>query len=161
MTIRRFCRQLVLSAILLACPHFVATAADPLPSWNEGTAKKAVIDFVERVTRDGSPDFVPPAERIATFDNDGTLWCEQPDYVQVVFAIDRLKTLAPEHPQWQKQEPFASLLKDTGQPRLTLKDYEKLVDATHAGMSTEDFERIVRDWFATARHPRFDRPYTA
>jgi phosphoserine phosphatase len=135
--------------------------ADPLPSWNAGPAKTAIVTFVERVTSEGGSDFVPPAERIATFDNDGTLWCEQPNYVQVVFAIDRLKTLAPQHPEWQRQEPFATLLRQGTHPSLTLKEYEQLIDATHAGMSTKDFERIVTEWLAAHKHPRFLKPYTA
>ena len=137
--------------------------ADPLPSWNAGPAKTAIINFVERVTSEGSADFVAPAERIATFDNDGTLWCEQPNYVEVVFAIDRLKALAPQHPEWRRKEPFAAILKENknAEPTLTLKDYVRLVDATHAGMSAADFEHIVTGWFDTVRHPRFNRPYTA
>lgn len=138
-----------------------AVGADPLPSWNEGAAKAGIVDFVERVTTAGSSDFVPPAERIATFDNDGTLWCEQPDYVEVVFSVDRLKALAPQHPEWARQEPFASLIAGGMKPTLTLHDYLRLVMATHAGMSTVDFERIVAAWLAQARHPRFERPYTA
>ena len=140
-----------------------ATAADPLPSWNDGPAKAAIIQFVDRVTREGSSDFVLPLERIATFDNDGTLWCEQPNYVQVVFAVERLKALAPQHPQWRDEEPYAAMLKANPELPLTggLKAFEKLLMATHAGMSTADFERIVTDWLATARHPRFRRPYTA
>jgi phosphoserine phosphatase len=161
-TRRCFGPYAVLATFLISCLLSVARA-DPLPSWNECPAKAAIVNFVERVTTESSVGFVPPAERIATFDNDGTLWCEQPNYVQVVFAVDRLKALAPQHPEWQRQEPFAALLKGNVQQTLSgaLKDYEQLIDATHAGMSTADFERIVIDWFATARHPRFHRPYTA
>ncbi|MGD9645919.1 MAG: HAD family hydrolase [Pirellulales bacterium] len=138
-------------------------AAEPLPSWNDGPAKTAILQFVDRVTREGSPDLVPPDLRVATFDNDGTLWCEQPNYVQVVFAVERLKALAPRHPEWQDKEPYVSLLKQNAERPLTgdMHDFQKLIDATHAGMSTADFERIVTDWLATARHPRFRRPYTA
>ncbi len=162
MNTRRCCWPYAALALFIVSLVVSVAGADPLPSWNECPAKAAMIGFVERVTRAGSPDFVPPAERIATFDNDGTLWCEQPDYVQVVFAIDRLKALAPQHPEWQRQEPFASLLAGkSDQPALTLKDFEQLIDVTHAGMSTVDFERIVTDWLAAARHPRFHRPYTA
>jgi hypothetical protein len=144
---------------------FIATfaqAADPLPSWNDGPAKQAVIGFVEEVTKEGSPDFIPVAERIATFDNDGTLWCEQPLPVQLFFAIDRVKTLAPQHPEWKDKEPFASLL--TGDVKTALAGGDRslleLVMATHAGMTTVEFEQIVKDWIATARHPKYKRPYT-
>ncbi|MES1213201.1 MAG: HAD family hydrolase [Singulisphaera sp.] len=150
----------LLTILLLASLHRLASA-DPLASWHEGPAKAAILDFLKRVTTEGAPGFLPPEERIATFDNDGTLWCEKPDYVEVVFAVDRLKALAPDHPEWRKQEPFATILKDEGRETLTLKDYVELVVATHAGMTSEDFDKIVTAWFATARHPRFDRPYTA
>jgi phosphoserine phosphatase len=161
MKTRRCIVQHVVSTIFVISSLLPVVRADPLPSWNAGPAKAAIINFVERVTSEGSSDIVPLADRIATFDNDGTLWCEQPNYVEVVFAIDRLKMLAPQHPEWQRQEPLAAILKQSTQPTLTLKDYEQLVDATHAGMSTPDFERIVTDWFATSRHPRFHKPYTA
>jgi len=131
-------------------------------SWNDGKARKSIVAFVERVTKEGSPDFVPPAERIAVFDNDGTLWSEQPMYFQLFFALDRVRALAPKHPEWKKQEPFASVLK--GDTRAVLEGGEKalieLVMATHAGMTTEEFEKIVLDWLDAARHPRFKRPYT-
>jgi hypothetical protein len=139
-----------------------AEAVDPLPSWNDGPHKQAIIDFVGRVTTAGGPDFVPVAERIATFDNDGTLWCEQPNYVQGFFLVDRVKLLREEHPEWHKQEPFASLLK--GDMRAALSGGEQgiadVVSATHAGMTTVEFEKIVADWIASARHPRFKRPFT-
>jgi hypothetical protein len=147
---------------LLTFTMIVASAADPLPSWNDGKSKQAVTDFVAKVTKEGSPDFVPPAERIATFDNDGTLWAEQPMYFQLLFALDRVKTLAPKHPEWKDKEPFASLLK--GDVKAALAGGERsmveIIMATHAGMTTEEFEQIVRDWIATAKHPRFNRPYT-
>ena len=137
-------------------------AADPLPSWNEGNAKQAILSFVDAVTREDSPDFVPSAERIATFDNDGTLWVEQPMYVQLAFAIDRVKALAPLHPEWKDKEPFKAVLE--GDLKALAASGEKglveLVMETHAGMTTEQFTQIVKDWLATARHPRFDRPYT-
>jgi phosphoserine phosphatase len=139
------------------------TVGDPLPSWNDSVAKKAIVSFVRTVTKEGSPDFVPVPERIATFDNDGTLWAEQPLYFQALFAIDRVKALAPQHPEWKEQEPFASVLRGdlnkalAGGERAVLE----LVMATHAGMTTEEFERVVRDWVATARHPKTGRPYTA
>jgi hypothetical protein len=137
-------------------------AQEPLPSWNETAAKKAIVGFVEKVTRAGSPDFVPAVERIATFDNDGTLWAEQPMYFQLIFALDRVKALAPEHPEWKSREPFASLLR--GDVKGALAGGEKsileIVMATHAGMTTEDFEGIVRAWITTARHPKTGRLYS-
>jgi len=137
-------------------------AQDPLPSWNEGAAKKAIIELVEKTTQEGSPDFVPVEQRVATFDNDGTLWCEQPMYVQLAFALDRVKVLAPQHPEWKEQEPFASLLK--GDLKAALAGGDKalveIVMATHAGITTAEFDKIVGDWIATARHPKYDRPYT-
>ena len=140
----------------------VAQAADPLSSWNDGDAKKAILSFVDAVTREGSPDFVPPAERIATFDNDGTLWVEQPMYVQLAFAIDRVRALAPLHPEWKDKEPFKAVLE--GDLKALAASGEKglveLVMKSHAGMTTEQFTQIVKDWLQTARHPRFDRPYT-
>lgn len=138
-----------------------APAADPLPSWNAGTSRTAITDFIAKVTTPG-PDFVPPAERIAVFDNDGTLWAEQPAYFQLFFAIDRIKALAGQHPEWKEKEPFASLLK--GDVRSALAGGEhallEIVMAAHAGMSTEEFNAIVKDWLATARHPTSGRPYT-
>src|SRR5216110_3546074 len=161
-------RRAILSAlaalpVLLALPALAQTAAtDPLPSWNDTAAKKAIVTFVERVTKDGSPDLVPPAERIATFDNDGTLWAEQPMYFQLAFALDRVKALAPLHPEWKTKEPFASLLK--GDLKAALAGGERgmleIIVVTHAGMATADFEQIVKDWIATAKHPKFKRPYT-
>jgi hypothetical protein len=140
----------------------LATVEDPLPSWNDGAAKKSITEFVTKVTTPGSPDFVPVPERIATFDNDGTLWCEQPLYFQLLFALDRVKALAPQHPEWKTNEPFASLLK--GDVKAALAGGEpaifKIVMATHAGMTTEEFEKIVKDWIATAKHPIYKRPYT-
>ncbi len=140
----------------------VAWAQDPLPSWNDGPARKAIIAFVEKVTKEGSPDFVPVPERIATFDNDGTLWAEQPMYFQFLFALDRVKALAPQHPEWKTKEPFASLLK--GDLKGALAGGERamleIVMATHAGMTTAEFETIVRDWIATAKHPKTGRLYT-
>ena len=137
-------------------------AADPLPSWNDGAAKKAIVEFVSKVTREGGPQFVPPAKRIATFDNDGTLWAEQPMYFQLLFALDRVKALAPQHPEWKDEEPFASLLK--GDVKGALAGGEpavfQIVMATHAGMTTDEFERLVTDWIATAKHPVTKKPYT-
>jgi phosphoserine phosphatase len=141
----------------------VATAqSDPLPSWNEGTVKKSITDFVARVTTPGGAEFVPVAERIATFDNDGTLWCEQPVYFQVAFAFDRIKAMAPQHPEWKTKQPFKALLEGdkkalTGAGKDGLM---QIIAVTHTGMTTEEFTKSVVDWTATARHPRFNRPYT-
>ena len=152
-------------AMALVLPMAFATlaqATDPLPSWNDGTSKKAIIAFVEKVTKPGSPDFVPVPERIATFDNDGTLWCEQPVPVQLYFTLDRVKALAPQHPEWKDQEPFASLLKGDLKAALAGGDRAllELLMATHAGMTTEEFQRIVKDWLATARHPKTGKLFT-
>ena len=146
----------------LAFTTTVSRAADPLPSWNEGPAKKAIVEFVMKVTRPGSPDFVPVPERIATFDNDGTLWCEQPVPVQLYFAIDRVKALAPQHPEWKDKEPFASLLKGDLKTALAGGDRAllEILMATHAGMTTVEFEQIVKDWIATAKHPKTGKLYT-
>jgi hypothetical protein len=146
----------------LAFTTVAAQATDPLPSWNDGPAKQSIINFVEKVTKPGSPDFVPVSERIATFDNDGTLWCEQPVPVQLYFALDRVKALAPQHPEWNTTEPFASLLKGDLQTALAGGDRALLevMLATHAGMTTAEFEQIVKDWIATARHPKTGQLFT-
>ena len=154
---------LVALPVLLALPALAQTpAADPLPAWNDTATKKAIVTFVERVTKPGSTDLVPPAERIATFDNDGTLWAEQPLYFQLAFALDRVKALAPMHPEWKDKEPFASLLK--GDLKGALAGGEaaifEIVTVTHSGMTTVEFDQIVRDWIATARHPLTKRLYT-
>jgi hypothetical protein len=153
--------RLWLSLMLLALA-LPATAAGPLPSWNDGAARQRILDFVTKVTDPASASFVPPAERIAVFDNDGTLWSEQPVYVQLAFALDRVKALAPQHPEWKTQEPFASLLK--GDVASALAGGEQavaqIIMATHAGTTTEEFAKIVQDWLATARHPVTGRPYT-
>jgi phosphoserine phosphatase len=139
-----------------------ARAADPLPSWNDGKAKQSITAFIEKVTKQGSPDFVPVAERVATFDNDGCLWVEQPMYFQAFFVFDRIKTLAPQHPEWKDKEPFASVLK--GDVEAALAGGERalmeMAMATHAGMTTEEFEQIVKDWLATAKHPVTKKPFT-
>jgi hypothetical protein len=134
----------------------------PLPSWNDTAPKKAIVAFVEKVTKEGSSDFVPPAERIATFDNDGTLWCEKPLPVQLFFTLDRVKALAPQHPEWKTKEPFASLLKGDVKGALAGGEHAilEIIAATHSGMTVTEFEKIVADWIATAQHPRFKRPYT-
>ena len=140
----------------------MACAADPLPSWNDSASKQAILNFVDTVTRPGSPNYVPPAERIATFDNDGTLWAEQPLYFQSFFIFDRFKTLAPQHPEWETQEPFASVLKGDTEAALAGGEHAamEMGMATHAGMTTEEFEQIVSDWLVTATHPETGRPLT-
>jgi phosphoglycolate phosphatase-like HAD superfamily hydrolase len=138
------------------------STVEPLPSWNEGDPKRAILAFVDAVTKDGSPDFVPPARRIAVFDNDGTLWTEQPLYIQLAFALDRVKQLAPDHPEWKTTQPFQAVLEGdhAALGAAGVQGILQLVGATHAGMTSDEFDRIAHDWFATARHPRFDRPYT-
>jgi len=157
--------QLLLTAALVSALAFataVAQANDGLPSWSDGRAKAAIVQFVKVVTTESGKDYVAPAERIAVFDNDGTLWAEQPIYFQFAFALDRVKALAPQHPEWKTKEPFASLLKGdlngalAGGERALLE----IVMASHAGMTTEEFEHIVKDWIATAKHPKTGRPYT-
>jgi hypothetical protein len=137
-------------------------AGDPLPSWNDTASKKAIVTFVERVTKRGTPDFVPEAERIATFDNDGTLWIEQPIYIQLAFAIYRAKALSSQHPEWQTKEPFASLLKGDLKDAFAggIPAIMQIVAATHAGMTTDEFETVVRDWITTAKHPKSGRLYS-
>lgn len=137
-------------------------AADGLPSWNDGPARQGIMTFVEKVTTPGSSDFVPVPERIAVFDNDGTLWAEQPMYFQLFFALDRVKALAPQHPEWNATEPFASLLKGDVEGALAGGEHAilKIIMATHAGMTTAEFETIVKDWIATAKHPKTERLLT-
>ena len=136
--------------------------SEALSSWNDGAGTKAIIDFVARVTREGGPDYVTPAERIATFDHDGTLWAEQPIYFQIAFAMDRVKALAPKHPDWKTKQPFKAVLDRDIKALAALGEtgFLKIMAATHTGITTDDFAKIVADWIATARHPRFDRPYT-
>ncbi len=154
-----------LLTLLMAAPLVAAAtvaSADPLPSWEDGIAKKAIVEFVDRVTREDSADFIEPRQRIAVFDNDGTLWAEQPMYFQLAFALDRVKALAPVHPEWRTTTPFKEVL--AGNPQaLMLNGQQGLVQimaATHSGITTEDFDTIVGSWLATAKHPRFERPYT-
>ena len=152
----------VLAACLCLSMQVATATSDPLPSWTEGASKQAIVDFVGQVTSPDSADFVTPDERIAVFDNDGTLWSEKPAYFQLLFAIDRIKQLAPQHPEWKTTQPFKAVLDndmealaDSGEKGLL-----QLVMASHAGMTTTEFEQIVGDWLMTARHPRFKRPYT-
>lgn len=156
-------RRFVMTAAASALAATSATAqTDPLPSWNDGPAKQAILDFVKRVTVEGAVDFVPVPERIAVFDNDGTLWSEQPIYFQFAFAVDRVKALAPEHPEWKTEEPFKSLL--AGDLKGLVASGEKglleIMAVSHTGMTTESFTKTVTDWLAGAQHPRFKRPYT-
>jgi phosphoglycolate phosphatase-like HAD superfamily hydrolase len=154
---------LLASAASLPLASRLALAqGDVLASWSEGQSKKSILDFVSAVTQEGSPDFVPAPERIATFDNDGTLWCEQPMYVQLAFALDRVRALSGEHPEWKHKQPFqAALDRDMASlAKAGEKGLVELVMATHAGMTTTEFEKIASDWIKTARHPKFDRPYT-
>jgi hypothetical protein len=162
-------RRMVLAGLLAASaaalplsPLAALAQDDPLPSWSDGPAKKAITEFVEAVTREGSPDFVPVPQRIATFDNDGTLWAEQPMYVQLAFTMDRVKALSNQHPEWKDQQPFKAVL-DNDMAALAksgMKGVMELGMVTHAGMSTAEFETIVSDWIKTARHPKYGRPYT-
>lgn len=148
--------------LMLALSAIVVQAADPLPSWNDTASKKAIVAFVEKIIKQDSPDFVPAPERIAVFDNDGTLWAEQPMYFQLLFALDRVKALALQHPEWKDKEPFASLLK--GDVNTALAGGEKaileIVMATHGGITTEEFEKTVKDWITTEKHPKTGRLYT-
>ena len=152
----------VLPEMLLPAGAQTGVAGDPLPSWNDGATKQAIVNFVTAVTREGSPDFVPVPQRIATFDNDGTLWVEQPFPVQLFFALDRVKAMAPLHPEWKDKQPFKAVLE--GDMKTLAESGERglveIVMVTHAGMTADEFSKIVTDWLATARHPRFKRPYT-
>jgi len=152
----------VLAALACAALSTTIQAAAPLPSWNDGVAKKSILQFVANVAEKGSPDFVSPADRIAVFDNDGTLWCEQPMYFQFFFTFDRVKALAPQHPEWKEKQPFKALLENdmkafqaTGE-----KGLMEIMMTAHAGMTSEEFEKIVKEWIAAAKHPRFNRPFT-
>jgi phosphoserine phosphatase len=153
---------LVALALLVLTSQGIFAQSDPLPSWNDGAVKKSIVDFVSRVTTQGGADFVPAEQRIATFDNDGTLWCEQPVYFQVAFAFDRIKAMAPQHPEWKTTQLFKALLeKDmkafaaTGEKGLL-----QIMAATHTGITIDEFSKTVVEWTTSARHPRFNRPYT-
>src|SRR5215475_1555840 len=135
---------------------------DPLPSWNNGPAKQAIVQFVQTTTTQGSPKFVPPAERIATFDQDGTLWVSHPMYTQVVYCLDRIPAVVKAKPELAKVEPFKTVLSGNREAmaKLPMSDLFKILAATLTGMSVDDFEDEVKGWLAKAKHPRFDRPYT-
>lgn len=155
-------RRIAFGWLAVLCLTSLSLAQQSLSSWNDGKTRQAIEAFVERVTTPGSADFVPPAERIAVFDNDGTLWSEQPMYVQLAFVIDRVKAMAPEHPEWKDRAPFNAVL--TGDFKALAAAGERglmeLVLATHAGMTADEFEQVVKDWIATAKHPVYQRPYT-
>jgi hypothetical protein len=144
-------------------PTILPAQGDPLPSWNDGPARQAILQFVDAVIGPGSPTFVPPAERVATFDNDGTLWVEQPVYVQGFFIADRVKELAPQHPEWQTQQPYQTILTNDQQAmsQFTEHDLDELVAATHTGMTPQEFDAIARAWLDTAKHPRFGHLFKA
>jgi hypothetical protein len=155
-------RRCAFGATLLVLSGAAQAQEDPLPSWKDGETKAAIIEFVEDVTDEASEVFVPPEARIATFDNDGTLWVEHPIYTQLAFALDRVKAMAPQHPEWKTTQPFKAVLEGDMQALAAsgMKGLVEIIAVTHAGMSTADFESIVTDWMATARHPKYDRPYT-
>jgi phosphoglycolate phosphatase-like HAD superfamily hydrolase len=165
---KRFSLKSLVTVLLLAGAAFGALSAeapaaeDPLPSWNDTAPKQAIVAFVAKVTKQGSPEFVPVPERIAVFDNDGTLWSEQPMYFQAFFAFDRVKALASEHPEWKEKQPFKAVLENDMKALAAAgeKGALDLLMTTHAGMTTEEFDKLVKDWLANARHPRFNRPFT-
>jgi hypothetical protein len=148
--------------VLVAACGPAVPMSDPLPSWNDGAAKANIVAFVTGVADPTSTAFVPAPDRVAVFDNDGTLWAEQPMYFQLAFAIDRVKAMGVQHPEWQREQPFAAILSGDREAlgALTEHDIVEIVAATHSGMTVDEFQSAVADWLATARHPRFDRPYT-
>jgi hypothetical protein len=139
-----------------------AVSADPLPSWHEGSAKQAIVQFVQTVADKSSSEYVPPEQRVAVFDNDGTLWCEQPIYFQGFFTFDRVKALAPKHPEWKERQPFKAVLENDMKAFAASgeKGAMEVLMAAHAGLTTEEFEKIVTDWIAATKHPRFNKPFT-
>lgn len=153
---------LFIIAIIFAAHTIAASTNDPLSSWNEGPAKKAILDFVQTTTDKQNPQYIPPEQRIAAFDQDGTLWVEQPIYTQVIFALDRVIALAPKHPEWKNIEPFKSIIArdKTAIAKFTMKDLEKIVMVTHTGMTVEAFHQMVKDWIDKAKNPRWNRKYT-
>jgi hypothetical protein len=162
---KAMCVTVIIAIVLSTFGGTVAaqtsSATDPLPSWNDGNAKEAIVAFVSRVTREGTPDFVPPAQRIAVFDNDGALWAEQPAYFQLLFAVDRIKAIAADHPDWRTTEPYKSVL--TGDMKALAAQGERgiaqILAATHSGMTTREFNTIAKDWLAAAKHPTTGRLY--
>jgi hypothetical protein len=158
---RRFLGQALIASAFFMTP-VVAVAQDVLPSWNDGAAKSSIVEFVTAVTTQGGPDYVAPEDRVAVFDNDGTLWSEQPMYVQLAFALDRVKAMAPDHPEWKDAEPFKSVIAGNmeGVVASGKKGLAQIIAATHAGMSTEEFAQIASDWIATAKHPKTGKLYT-
>jgi len=169
---KKLLSSILILVVLVSCKEQVASKdditttideiIDPLPSWNEGATKQAIIAYVNDVTTEGSENFIPVFERIATFDNDGNLWSEQPAYFQLFFAMDRIKVLAPEHPEWKTTQPYQAVLENDMKTLMSYGEHGliQIVMATHAGNTVSEFEQIVKDWLATAKHPRFDRPYT-
>ncbi|EOV1172894.1 HAD family hydrolase [Vibrio fluvialis] len=155
--LQRYTAALFLGLVLIA--QASAASKDPLPSWNDSEAKTSIIEFVQQVIDKNSEHFVPKEDRIATFDNDGTLWSEQPMYFQVQFALDRVKALAPQHPEWTTEEPFASVLKGNLK-NLHTEDLVKVLYVTHSGMTTDEFDAIVKQWMASAKHPTTGKQYT-
>jgi hypothetical protein len=155
-------KHIIAGALLLLAGATAQAQTDPLPSWNDTAPKMAIVEFVKKVTTANAPDFVPEPERIAVFDNDGTLWIEHPMYVQLAFALDRVKAVAPSHPEWKDTQPFKAVLEGDMKSLAAAgeKGLVELIMATHAGMTTEEFNAIVTDWIATARDPKFKKPYT-
>jgi len=139
-----------------------AASAPVLPSWNEGPTRQSIVDFVDRVTDPASPDYVTPSERIAVFDNDGNLWAEQPLYFQLLFALDRVRAMADDHPEWRETEPLRAIIEDDRGALASIGEHElvEIVMATHAGLTIDEFDAIVAEWLATATHPRFGVPFT-
>jgi phosphoserine phosphatase len=155
-------RFIFMALLLLGCAADSPAQSDGLRSWTDGPTKRAILDFVSRVTKEGGPDLVPQAERIATFDNDGTLWIEQPMYVQLRFTIDRVKTLAPKHPEWKVTQPFQAALEDDFKSLGAAgeKGLMELLMSTHAGITSEEFTKIASEWISSTKDTRFNRPYT-
>ena len=155
-------RSTALVVVLVSAVGGCTQTSNPLPSWSDGAAKQAITSFVQATTTQGRSTFVPPAERVAVFDNDGTLWAEQPMYFQLAFALDRVKALAPQHPEWKTKQPFKAVLEGDFKTVLAGGEHAliELVMATHAGNTTEEFARIVEEWIATAKHPKTGRRYT-
>ncbi|MDW9832188.1 HAD family hydrolase, partial [Sinorhizobium meliloti] len=163
---RDFLKSAHLGAVAVAAALLLVTSAkaqsDPLPSWNDTAPKAAIVSFVEKVTKEGSPDFVPEPERIAVFDNDGTLWVEHPMYTQLAFALDRVKAEAAAHPEWKDKQPFKAVLEGDMKALAAAgeKGLVELIMETHADMTHDEFQKVVSEWLATARDPKFNKPYT-